>query len=153
MKTRALVLLLALNCSSTAFGCPSPTVPVIDFEDRYEHIFVGVVVGVSLTRGGYVVDQEISDAIGVESGKWLTDSGPGYEVRVVATKTFKGTAPSDQWLQIRPGCHTEAPSLLENGIFAITDGGDLIAGYQHQTEFFNFNDLLRDLQSRFSGAR
>ena len=63
------------------------------------------------------------------------------------TEVFKGGRPGKQWLHVNPGCHSEPPFLLEKGVFAVLENGTVSAGYEHQTEFFDYEAALHILRS------
>ncbi len=125
------------------------------FFDDYEQVFEGVVVGVNLSQSNDLVSDEIANVTLNESARKIivSDGGPAYEVRAVVTTIFKGKQPSQKWLTIKSGCHNEAPLLLEKGIFAIDKHGDVVAGYEHQSEFFDYAAILRDLQNSLTLER
>ena len=147
MKYLALIPLFF--CSLIAHACSFPTMPHKDFFNDYKQVFEGVVVGVNLSQSNDLVGDFVANATLKESERKIivSDGGPAYEVRAVITKIFKGKSPSQRWLSVKVGCHNEAPSLLEKGIFAIDEHGDVFAGYEHQSEFFDYAAVLHDLQT------
>ena len=153
MKLPVALALLAL-CSKLS-ACPSPTLPNQESFLYYKQIFAGVVTGVSLSPDDNLVDSYVKNAARDKSQQLaiVSDGGPAYRVQVVVTQTYKGKAPTQNWLSIKAGCHNEAPLLLEKGVFAVEQSGELIAGYEHQTEYFDYSTLLHQLQTSFSSGR
>jgi len=149
---KSAIAILAASFAHMAAACPFPTMPHEAFLDDYQIAFTGLVTAVDFSPEEAFEDSEIKHAL--TGGIVVTDTGPAYKVRVVVTHVFKGAAPArDEWLMIDRGCHTDAPLLLESGIFAVGRDGKLIAGYEHPSEFFDYPAMLKALQRRFDGKR
>jgi len=151
---RLFFVIAALFACSGVQACPSPAKPQDGFFDRYTHIFSAVVTGVRLPRGDADVEMYVRNAAleKTERNIFIAD-GYAYDVQVEVTHVYKGKAPKSDWLSVEAGCKSQYPELFDRGVFAINTDGVLVAGYERQTEFFNYSDIIRALEKLDSRGR
>ena len=133
--------IFAIFNSVAANACMGRILPDKNF-DVYEHIFIGQVTGIHLTK---YQDRMVTGLKSDEGFTAWTDTTPEYEVTILPQRLKKGSVSEIETLKIS-GCGIPEPRVRQVGLFFVKPNGHVNVIYNGES--YNYEDYI-DLVGAF----